>query len=99
MKKTCAKCRRTKHTDEFGWKNQRLGTRDSYCQPCRRKYNRGHYKLNKSLYLARNKRTVLRLAAFVDSLKNKPCQDCGVKFPPCAMDFDHRVGEVKVASL
>lgn len=23
-------------------------------------------------------------------LKNKPCMDCGISYPPCVMDFDHR---------
>lgn len=25
--------------------------------------------------------------------------DCGQKFPPCAMDFDHRAGETKIADI
>lgn len=97
--KTCAKCKHPKRVAAFGWRSIKLGTRDAYCRPCRRKYNRDHYKQNKSAYFERNKRALLRLAAFVDSLKDKPCQDCGNVFPPCAMDFDHRVGEVKIASL
>lgn len=28
--------------------------------------------------------------AFLDWLKNQPCRDCGHKFPPFVMDFDHR---------
>jgi len=31
--------------------------------------------------------------AFVAELKNRPCTDCGHKFPSCAMDFDHVRGE------
>jgi hypothetical protein len=27
--------------------------------------------------------------AFLDGIKDVPCMDCGNKFPPCAMDFDH----------
>lgn len=26
---------------------------------------------------------------FLDSLRSVPCTDCGQKFLPCAMDFDH----------
>lgn len=33
-----------------------------------------------------------------DSLKSKPCSDCGLTFPPEAMDFDHVRGE-KVAGI
>jgi hypothetical protein len=28
--------------------------------------------------------------AVLDGLRDVPCQDCGGRFPPCAMDFDHR---------
>lgn len=27
--------------------------------------------------------------AMLDALKNVPCMDCGGRFPPVAMDFDH----------
>lgn len=40
-----------------------------------------------------------RLARFVELMKalkeGKPCMDCGGTFPLCAMEFDHRPGEVK----
>lgn len=31
----------------------------------------------------------------IDELKRNPCMDCGNTFPTCAMQFDHRPGEVK----
>jgi len=31
-----------------------------------------------------------RLRELVDSFKNEPCTDCGVKYPNYVMDFDHR---------
>jgi hypothetical protein len=34
-------------------------------------------------------------AAVLDALREAPCQDCGRRFPPCAMDFDHRNPETK----
>ena len=33
------------------------------------------------------------------ALKDAPCSDCGGRFPSCAMDFDHRPGEVKKHQL
>ena len=27
--------------------------------------------------------------AFIDALKDVPCADCGIKYPPYVMDFDH----------
>jgi hypothetical protein len=31
-----------------------------------------------------------RQAGIVDRLRDVPCSDCGRRFPPCSMDFDHR---------
>ena len=39
-----------------------------------------------------------RKRAVVDALKQKPCQDCGVAYPPYVMDFDHVWGK-KFASV
>jgi hypothetical protein len=36
-----------------------------------------------------------RMKMWFDEQKNKPCMDCGRKFPTCCMDFDH-TGEDKV---
>lgn len=33
------------------------------------------------------------------ALKNKPCADCGIQYPPYVMDFDHRPGEVKMENV
>jgi hypothetical protein len=31
-----------------------------------------------------------RQAAMLDPQRDVPCADCGGRFPPCSMDFDHR---------
>lgn len=36
---------------------------------------------------------------WLDSLKNFSCMDCGNKFPPYVMDWDHRPEEVKVFTM
>ncbi len=33
--------------------------------------------------------------SFLDAIKDLPCQDCGGRFPPECMDFDHRDPELK----
>ena len=44
--------------------------------------------------LRRNKiRGIMR--NYLISLKDKPCTDCGKKYPSYVMDFDHREGEKK----
>jgi len=34
-------------------------------------------------------------ARLLDRLRARPCADCGDRFPPCAMDFDHRDPQTK----
>ena len=38
-------------------------------------------------------------ARILDDLRKAPCMDCGLEFPPCAMDFDHRDGTGKVSGV
>lgn len=39
------------------------------------------------------------LREWSDALKDKPCMDCGVKYPPYIMHWDHRPGTTKSASV
>lgn len=39
---------------------------------------------------AKQKRRREERRILLDGLKNAPCQDCGGRFPPECMDFDHR---------
>lgn len=39
------------------------------------------------------------LRAFINALKARPCTDCTNKFPPIAMDFDHRDPDIKSAEI
>jgi hypothetical protein len=43
-----------------------------------------------SRYLARKRELWRRQAQMLDRLRQVPCMDCNERFPPCAMDFDHR---------
>lgn len=36
---------------------------------------------------------------YLNALKDVPCFDCGIKYPPCAMDFDHRNPSEKKFSI
>ncbi len=40
--------------------------------------------------LTRKRRYWRAHAAMLDGLKQQPCADCGLRFPACVMDFDHR---------
>lgn len=44
---------------------------------------------------ARNK----ALREYVNSLKDSPCVDCGVRYPPYVMHFDHLDGSTKLFGI
>lgn len=49
--------------------------------------------------VARQRRARARGLAYINSLKNKPCVDCGNSFPSVCMDFDHLPGTVKIRNV
>jgi hypothetical protein len=65
----------------------------------RRECHKRYYLRNKELYRKKNIRRRKELVAFVISLKQKPCMDCGIKYPHYVMDFDHRDKKTKLASI
>lgn len=58
-----------------------------------RKYRKRKYEEDGSWLDRSPKASALK--AWMIELKDKPCQDCGGKFPTCCMDFDHREGTTK----
>lgn len=65
----------------------------------RRELVRKHYFSNKPAYRRARKRMRNVRQEFVDALKrDKPCTDCGGRFSPWVMDFDHVRGR-KVKSI
>lgn len=66
----------------------------------RRKYNENYYYRNggKAKVMERNKANRVKKAAYVTALKQNPCTDCDVEFPPIAMEFDH-IGSDKIAAV
>ena len=53
----------------------------------------------KSPYIDRQRARWRAHARFLDALRDVPCADCGGRFPPCAMDFDHREPGTKLATV
>lgn len=35
----------------------------------------------------------------IQAIKEQPCMDCGVQYPPYVMDFDHRDPETKTLTI
>lgn len=64
-----------------------------------RVYRRQHYLENRQKYLDKAKAWNEKYKSLCDALKNGPCMDCGVSYPPWVMDWDHREGTQKVLGL
>ena len=65
----------------------------------RRRQWREHYARNKDLYYERNVARRARCREIIVAAKNVPCTDCGHKYPPYVMDFDHRDPALKEDNL
>ena len=103
--KTCTRCRTEKPSTEFSSGYRRkdgTATVRAWCKACHRAYSKTHYletsspakrydgSFDMSLY---GKQRLLAFRAWMDRLKAGPCADCGDKFHPAAMDFDHVRGK------
>lgn len=58
----------------------------------------GHWKCHARVKESRRRQGIAkhdRHRQITDAAKNKPCQDCGVSYPPWVMDFEHPIGEKK----
>ena len=63
-------------------------------------YNpRKYYYNNKQEYRLRDKKNRKRMALQIREIKNVPCKDCGKKYPPYVMDFDHRDKTKKICVI
>ena len=65
----------------------------------RRECHKRYYLRNRKLYREKNIKRRNGLISFVIALKQKPCMDCGVQYPPYVMDFDHRDKRTKAAGI
>ena len=65
----------------------------------RKRYFREYYKRNPNKVKQWHLKDVIKKQTIINKLKDKPCDDCGFKFHPVAMDFDHRPGTHKVRSI
>ncbi len=103
--KFCPKCLVKKRLTEFYKRKRgpRAGEYYEKCKDCMKARGRNYYHLNRErqLKLALTRRHKYRedCKEFLRKLKNRPCQDCGKRYPTCVMDFDHRAGEIKLREV
>ncbi len=58
-------------------------------------YNRTH----KEVVAKKNRNLASRNREFINKLKDRPCMDCGVKYPSVCMEFDHRTPRFKYQAV
>ena len=100
--KTCARCRRVLPLREFPLRRKDGTKRYGHCRACKAAYQRQWYERNAARHRAntaaarraqREKNKLIVWAA-----KSVPCADCGRRYPPYVMDFDHVRGS-KVGNI
>lgn len=90
--KMCTRCNETKSLDEFGIRNRQTGTRQPWCRPCKRAYDRTAYRSQEdrvSRVKERRRKQVPLLGQYVlEHLRANPCVDCGEE-DLVVLEFDH----------
>jgi len=107
----CKDCGKETTQKRFATYRTRKGElrRRHVCWDCRGKYQEENAEKQKAYRKEYNRKNKTRKGErdafmksigkeYVDSLKDAPCTDCGHKWPPVAMDFDHVRGE-KIRSV
>ena len=70
-----------------------------WCKECRHAWDARYYAATSDLRRLQRRGRGERLVARMRALKGNPCVDCGGRFHPAAMTFDHRPGTKKVNDL
>lgn len=91
--KTCKDCKLELDESMFGIRSDN-GRPKTYCRKCDndrfkswRSRNK-EYQTKRSSDWIKNVR-IPRLKKFINKIKSNPCTDCGVKYSPWVMEFDH----------
>jgi hypothetical protein len=92
--KRCGRCGVEQPLENF---HRRKGPdgRQVWCKPCRKTYDHDYFAATRTLRIAQKRARAAEIRAWVRDLKTQPCSDCGARFHPVAMHFDHRPGENK----
>jgi hypothetical protein len=61
----------------------------------KRAYQRAHYHANKEMWRQKRQRWEAKIRALILTAKDRPCADCGGRWHPLVMEFDHLPGTEK----
>jgi len=85
--KACKTCKLDK--DESLFSSSQLKLTNGRCRECQAELVKAHYQKNKTTYQERDAKRRAKYKDFISKFKDVPCKDCGKKYPPYVMDFDH----------
>ena len=88
----CGKCTELRPIEQFPRRGRGF---NAWCNPCRKIYDANWHATNRERFMAAKRKRTDALVAWVQTLKDNPCIDCGLKFHPAAMTFDHLPGSKK----
>ncbi len=100
--KYCPKCNTPKELSQFYKRKTgpKAGTTYEKCKQCMKERGKTYYRQNidhlKKLTMMRTRKGVAIKRQFLIKYKDKPCMDCGKKYPPYVMDLDHRDPKDKI---
>ena len=98
--KRCSRCGEIKPYSDFHRDNRKGDGYQRYCKNCRRAYDHEYYSGAHLGHKAGRKESKARRFGWMRELKtNRPCTDCGLIFPPEAMQWDHLPGFVKLGEI
>ncbi len=103
--KRCSKCLKRKTLTEFYFRKtgSKAGQYYNHCKICLKERGKNYYRNNRERQLAlaniRRREYRKKRRNFINKQKDKPCTDCGKKYPHYVMDFDHRNGNDKAGNI
>ncbi len=96
--KTCVACKIEKELDCFNVNKAAKDGLQRVCKECNQNKVKSHYYEKRQLYIAKNKRRIIRVKEQVDKLKTIGCQLCLEKDVAC-IDFHHIESDKKEHSV
>ena len=83
--KKCSRCKQTKNTESFSWRNKDKNILDSWCRICKKEYHQSTKTLCK---IRKRKHKRLKQKRMIEYLIKNPCKVCG-ETDPIVLDFHH----------
>lgn len=76
-------------------KERESARHQSYCLRCHCEYQKAYHKRHPEIVERSGAKRRAEIREKILAAKDKPCMDCGIKYPWYVMDFDHVRGKKK----